>query len=373
MTADVQHMARAIELAARGEGWVEPNPMVGCVIVRDEVRIAEGWHRQFGGPHAEVEAFGHATQDVAGATVYVTLEPCCHHGKTPPCTEAIIQAKPARVVVAQTDPFPAVAGNGIRELRRAGIAVEIGLLEDQARHLNAPYRMLVQHHRPWLIAKWAMTLDGRIASRTGHSRWISNAASRQRVHALRGRVDAIMIGCQTALLDNPRLIAAPPGPRLATRIVLDSSASLPPDSCLVSTSRDAPVLVVVGPEADPRRVDRLEQAGCEVFRSPDADHDLRLRGLLGELGRRGMTNVLVEGGGQLLGSLFDLHWIDEVHVFIAPKIVGGREARSPIDGGGEAMIPSGPTLGETHIEVLDQDVYVSGRIARDSAQRPHAP
>jgi diaminohydroxyphosphoribosylaminopyrimidine deaminase / 5-amino-6-(5-phosphoribosylamino)uracil reductase len=373
MTADVQHMARAIELAARGEGWVEPNPMVGCVIVRDGVRIAEGWHRQFGGPHAEVEAFGHATQDVAGATVYVTLEPCCHHGKTPPCTEAIIQAKPARVVVAQTDPFPAVAGNGIRELRRAGIAVEIGLLEDQARHLNAPYRMLVQHHRPWLIAKWAMTLDGRIASRTGHSRWISNAASRQRVHALRGRVDAIMIGCQTALLDNPRLIAAPPGPRLATRIVLDSSASLPPDSCLVSTSRDAPVLVVVGPEADPRRVDRLEQAGCEVFRSPDADHDLRLRGLLGELGRRGMTNVLVEGGGQLLGSLFDLHWIDEVHVFIAPKIVGGREARSPIDGGGEAMIPSGPTLGETHIEVLDQDVYVSGRIARDSAQRPHAP
>lgn len=378
MNVDKEHMARALQLAARGEGLVEPNPMVGCVIAREGTCIAEGWHRHYGGPHAEVEALRHATEDVAGATLYVTLEPCCHTGKTPPCTDALIAAKLARVVVAQTDPFPAVAGQGIRALRQAGIEVEIGVCEDQARSLNAPYRMLVEHRRPWLIAKWAMTLDGRIASRTGHSRWISSSASRARVHALRGRVDAILVGRQTALADNPRLMAAPPGPRLATRVVVDSSASLPVDSCLVATSREAPVLLAIGPEADARRVARLEQLGCEVFRCPAEDHDGRLRQLITELGRRGMTNVLVEGGGHLLGSLFDMHWIDEVHVFIAPKLVGGREARNPVNGLGEAMIPSAASLRDIHIETLEQDVYLTGRIARASeatgnGQQPLGP
>ena len=301
MSDDVHHMARAIELAARGEGRVEPNPMVGCVIVRDGVRVAEGWHQQFGGLHAEVAALRSATGEVAGATMYVTLEPCCHTGKTPPCTNAIIDARVARVVVAQTDPFPAVAGQGMRMLQAAGIAVDVGVLKDEARRLTAPYCMLVEQGRPWIIAKWAMTLDGKIASRTGHSRWISNELSRRRVHQLRGRVDAIMVGFATAITDDPLLLAQPPGPRVATRIVMDSAASLPLDSRLVKSRDVAPVLVAVGIDVDEQRLCRLRDAGCDVLICPGTDHAARMQDLITELGRRQMTNVLVEGGGRRAG------------------------------------------------------------------------
>ncbi len=211
MSEDARHMTRALELAARGEGQVEPNPMVGCVIARDGVCIGEGWHQRFGGPHAEVEALGSVQGSAAGATMYVTLEPCCHTGKTPPCTEAIVRTGIGRVVVAQVDPFPAVAGQGVQRLRDAGIVVDVGLLEESARQLNAPYRKLIQQQTPWIIAKWAMTLDGKLASRTGYSQWISSAASRQRVHQLRQRVDAVMVGRGTAQADDPLLTARPAG------------------------------------------------------------------------------------------------------------------------------------------------------------------
>jgi len=364
MCTDDKFMSRAVELARRGEGCVEPNPMVGCVIVRDGVLLGEGWHRRFGGPHAEVEALRACASGAAGATVYVTLEPCCHTGKTPPCTDALLRAQIGRVVVAQTDPFPAVAGQGIARLREAGIQVDVGLLEPEARALNAPYRMLIQRGRPWIIAKWAMTLDGKIASRTGHSRWISNARARAVVHQLRGRMDAILIGGRTALADDPLLLAQPPGPRTALRIVLDTHLALPLHSRLVESVHAAPVLVAAGQSADSQRRAALESAGCEVLVCPGADPRERLAQLICELGRRRVTNLLVEGGGQLLGSLFDQQLVDEAHVFVAPKLVGGQSAPGPVAGQGDEAIPALSSLELPRIEVLDDNVYIAGRITR---------
>ncbi len=362
---DVWHMRRALELAVQGQGLVEPNPMVGCVIVRGAEIIGEGWHRRYGGPHAEIEALELAGPRAAGATMVVTLEPCCHHGKTPPCTDAVINARIARVVVAQQDPFPQVDGGGIRRLRSAGIEVEVGPLEAEARRLNAPYLMLHQHGRPWIIAKWAMTLDGKTATRSGYSRWISNEQSRAIVHQLRGRVDAILIGRETARLDDPLLTARPPGPRTAVRIVVDSRATLSSSSQLVRTAGDVPVLVAVGKEAPQVDRRRLAGAGCEVYVCEAEDRSARLGQLLEELGRRRLTNVLVEGGGQLTGCLLDAGQIDEAHVFIAPKLIGGTAAHSPIAGEGIDQIPQAFTFADRQIQQVGSDIYFHGRLRRD--------
>jgi diaminohydroxyphosphoribosylaminopyrimidine deaminase/5-amino-6-(5-phosphoribosylamino)uracil reductase len=358
---DRWHMRRALELAARGQGRVEPNPMVGCVIARGAEIVGEGWHQRFGGPHAEIEALEVAGPRAAGATLYVTLEPCCHHGKTPPCTQAVIAAGVTRVVAAQRDPFPAVAGGGLAELQAAGVMVEVDVLKDEARRLNAPYLKLVEHGRPWVIAKWAMTIDGKIATRNGDSRWISGEASRAIVHALRGRVDAIVIGSRTAAIDNPLLTARPPGPRTATRVVIDSQATLSSDSQLVRTAREVPVLVAVGEAAMPDDLRRLATAGCEVLPCPGATHAERLAALLDELGRRHMTNILVEGGAQLLGSFFDARHIDEVHAFIAPKLLGGAAAPGPIAGQGLEFLRGAWELQDVVVENVGRDVYLRGR------------
>ena len=365
--SDAWHMARALELAARGEGSVEPNPMVGCVIVRDGETVAEGYHRQFGGPHAEVEALRSAGARARGATAYVTLEPCCHHGKTPPCTQALIQAGIARVVVAQRDPFAKVAGQGIAELERAGIVVEVGLAKAEARRLNAPYLKRLATGRPWVVAKWAMTLDGKLATTIGDSRWISGEASREIVHRLRGRVDAVLVGRGTAAADDPLLTARPPGVRLASRIVVDSMAALSPSSQLVTTAREIPTIVACSPESPADRRQALSDAGCEVLLLGGTLANERLDALLADLGTRGMTNVLVEGGNQLLGSLFDLGQIDEVHAFIATKMIGGGEAPSPIGGAGRSLMAAALSLDQPTIGQSGPDVYVHGRVARSSA------
>ncbi|HEY3967178.1 MAG TPA: bifunctional diaminohydroxyphosphoribosylaminopyrimidine deaminase/5-amino-6-(5-phosphoribosylamino)uracil reductase RibD, partial [Planctomycetaceae bacterium] len=321
-------MRRAIEIARRGAGLVEPNPLVGAVIVDEGLRLlGEGWHEKFGGPHAEIMAIANAPGAVRGATLYVTLEPCCHFGKTPPCVDAVLAAGLRRVVVAMSDPFPAVAGQGLRKLREANIEVEVGLLEVDAKRLTAPFRKLVEQGRPYVHAKWAMTLDGRLASRTGASKWISNETSRAVVHQLRGRMDAVVIGIGTALADDPLLTARPAGPRVATRVVLDSHARLPGEAQLVNTIGQAPLLIVVGPAAPGERIAALRGRGAEVLQlaaGPTGSHNNRpaVAALLAELGRRRMTNVLVEGGGEILGAFFDAQFIDEVHVFIAPKLLG---------------------------------------------------
>ncbi|MFM8703893.1 MAG: bifunctional diaminohydroxyphosphoribosylaminopyrimidine deaminase/5-amino-6-(5-phosphoribosylamino)uracil reductase RibD, partial [Planctomycetia bacterium] len=337
---DVAAMQRAIELARGGEGRVEPNPMVGAVVTAAGTIIGEGFHQRFGGPHAEVGALLAAGAAARGATLYVTLEPCCHHGKTPPCTEAIIKAGIARVVIAARDPFPAVNGGGIAALRAAGIAVEAGLCEREATRLTAPFRKLVETKKPWVIAKWAMSLDGRMATATGESQWISSPESRAIVHQLRGRVDAIVVGIGTALADDPLLTARPDDgtapKRQPLRVVLDSEARLPLESRLVQTARDQAVLGATGPAAPPARREALAAAGCEIWIAPAADPGERLDLLLAQLGRRQCTNVLVEGGSGVLGSLFDRGAADEVWAFIAPKIIGGAAAPAPIGGRGIA-------------------------------------
>jgi diaminohydroxyphosphoribosylaminopyrimidine deaminase/5-amino-6-(5-phosphoribosylamino)uracil reductase len=362
---DPSHMARALELAARGQGLVEPNPMVGCVIVRDGETVGEGWHHRFGSPHAEVEALRVAGSRAAGADVYVTLEPCCHQGKTGPCTQALIAAGVRRVVVALEDPYHEVAGRGIGELRSAGIEVEVGLLADEARTLGAPFLKLVTTARPWVIAKWAMTLDGKLATACGDSRWISGETSREIVHRLRGRMDAIIVGRGTAVADNPMLTARPPGARVSTRIVMDSAAALSPDSQLVRTAREVPVIVAVADNAPQTNRAPLEEAGCEVLVCSGATHGARLDALLSELGRRAMTNVLVEGGARLLGSLFDAGQVDEVHAFIAPKLVGGEAAPGPVAGQGRALMQQAISLASPEIARVGDDVYIHGQVARD--------
>ena len=360
---DASHMARAIELAARGEGLVEPNPMVGCVIVRDGDVVGEGYHQRFGQAHAEVDALRIAGDRASGATVYVTLEPCAHHGKTPPCAEALIQAGVSRVVIAQRDPFPQVAGRGIAALENAGIAVEVGLMAADAAELNAPYLKLVTTGRPWVIAKWAMTLDGKLSTTRGDSRWISGPESRTIVHQIRGRVDAILVGRGTAATDDPLLTARPAGPRVAARIVLDKHASLSPESKLAETARQVPVIVACSAHTSPHGQE-LADSGCELLVCEGANRAERLTWLLGELGRRQMTNILVEGGSHVLGSFLDAGQIDEVHVFIAPKFVGGSTALSPVGGQGIELMSRALGLVKPQIAVVGDDVYLHGRVER---------
>jgi diaminohydroxyphosphoribosylaminopyrimidine deaminase/5-amino-6-(5-phosphoribosylamino)uracil reductase len=366
---DAWHMRRGLRLAALGQGAVEPNPMVGAVIARGAEIIGEGWHGRYGGPHAEVVALAVAGRRAAGATMYVTLEPCCHFGQTPPCTHAILDAGMRDVVVAHEDPFPQVDGGGIKELRARGVRVDVGVLSAEARKLNAPYYKLIAQGLPWIIAKWGMTLDGRTATASGASRWITNDASRAIAHRLRGRVDAVIVGRGTAAIDDPLLTARPAGSRVATRIVVDSHAALDVKSQLVRTAADAPVLVACAEGAPGPNVERLREAGCEVLVCPGATRQMRLDGLLAELGHRRMTNVLVEGGSRLLGSLFDADAIDEIHAFIAPRILGGEGAPGPVAGGGRLEVALAGRLSDPHVEIVAGDIYVHGHVARSHAPR----
>lgn len=355
-------MRHALSLGALGIGHVEPNPPVGAVIVDEELReLGSGYHQHYGGPHAEVYALAAAGESARGGTLFCTLEPCCHFGKTPPCSRAVIAAGIKRVVIAMADPAPHVDGGGIAELKAAGISVEVGLLEPEARQMTAPFVQLMTRQRPWVHAKWAMTLDGKIASRTGHSQWISNSQSRAVVHQLRGRMDAIVVGIGTALADDPQLTARPAGVRVATRVVIDSQARLPLSSQLVQTAADIPVICVTSTAASAERMECLRAAGVEVLQcAPDETGRPLVGEWLTELGQRKMTHVLVEGGGTLIGSLFDAQAIDEVHAFIAPKLLGGAQATTAIQGLGLESVPeAGLRVLET--QVLDGDIYVHGR------------
>ncbi len=372
-------MRRAFELAARGQGFVEPNPMVGAVLVDDQLQmLGEGFHQRFGGAHAEIEAIRDAESRGNGnrlkdATLFVSLEPCCHFGKTPPCTQAILAAGIRKVVVGRSDPAPHVNGGGIAELQAAGVEVEVGLLEAEAKRLTAPFAKRITTGLPYVIGKWAMTWDGKIATRTGDSQWISNAASRAVVHQMRGRVDAVIVGAETARQDDPSLTARPSGPRVATRVVMDSIASVRSDSKLVQTIDQAPLLIVSGPDTPADNIARLQAVGAEVCvlgtdasdasRPASAKEIKRIRHvdpqlLLEELGRRGMTNVLVEGGGAILGAFADLDLIDEVHVFLGPKLIGGQAAPCPISGLGCGTLLQALSLEDVQVEVLDGDVHL---------------
>ncbi len=358
---DVEFMRQALHLAERGRGHVEPNPLVGAVVVREGRVVGSGWHQRFGGPHAEVFALEEAGEAARGGTLYVTLEPCCHFGKTPPCTDAILRAGVKRVVAAMSDPFPEVRGKGIALLREHGISVEVGCLADEAEELNAPYLKLVRTGRPYVIAKWAMSLDGRIATVTGDARWISGEESRRKVHEVRGKVDGILIGIGTALADDPLLTARPHGPRTACRIVLDNRLRLPLSSRLVQTAKEVPVLIFHEPQADAASKHRLEAAGCECVSLPTTGRREAIDAVLDELGRRRFTQVLVEGGAEILGSFFDAGQVDETMVFVAPIIIGGRPALGPVGGRGAATLHKALRLARWTVEASGEDWLIRGR------------
>ncbi len=354
-------MSRALAEAERGRGAVEPNPMVGAVVVRDSKAVGVGHHERFGGPHAEVVALARAGQLAIGSTLYVTLEPCCHHGKTPPCTDAVLASRVARVVAAMRDPFPKVDGGGLALLRGAGVEVESGLMADEARRLNGPYLKRLAAGLPYVTAKWAMTLDGKTATSTGDARWISGPRSRALVHEVRGRMDAILAGIGTVLADDPMLTVRPPGPRTPARVVLDSSARLPLDSQLVRTAREVPVWVAVTRKAPARRCSALIEQGCEILAFP-GEGPVPVVPLLEELGRRGVTNLLVEGGGTVLGAFLDAGAVDEVDVFLAPIIEGGSHGFNPARGQGFPTMAEALRLDRHEVYLVDGDVRLRGTL-----------
>jgi diaminohydroxyphosphoribosylaminopyrimidine deaminase/5-amino-6-(5-phosphoribosylamino)uracil reductase len=367
---DKAHLARAIELAAKGSGAVRPNPVVGAVVARDGEVLGEGWHEKFGAAHAEVnaiEACGMA--DLGAATLYVSLEPCCHEGKTPPCTEAIVQAGIRRVVIASDDPTEKASGRSLGILRDEGVEVVVadGELAARARLLNQSFRKHARVGRPWVLFKSAMTLDGKVATRTGDSKWISGEDSRLLAHRWRASVDAVVVGIGTALADDPQLTARPDGllvergeqPR---RVVFDSLARLPLNSQLVAAASEIPLTIVVSRAAARSETDALEAAGVQVIVATGENEPARVRSALDQLGSMDVTSVLLEGGPHLAGAFLDAGEIDELRLFLAPLLLGGSAARDPLEGEGVERISEALHALSFGCESVGEDLLISARL-----------
>jgi len=370
MDAHERFMRAALEEARRGLGRTHPNPCVGSVIVdttSGEI-VARGYHAKAGGPHAEVNAIANLPDSVdpGDCTIYVTLEPCCIHGRTPPCTSAILDAGIPRAVIGSVDPNPRVDGKGVEILREAGVEVVVGVLRETCDDLIGPFSKRMLTGLPWVTAKWAMSLDGKIATRALESSWITGSASRERVHMLRDTHDAIMVGKNTLVHDNPRLTCRLPdgAGRDPWRVVVDARLEAPLESAVYDLEgATSPTLVLTGEGADARRKDALEERGVEVIVIDRDDRGwLDMEAGLRELGERGLTSVLVEGGGSLLGSLLDGRHIDRVYAFIAPKLIGGKGAISPVLGRGIASMSDILELEGGHIEQLGDDVLFWGNL-----------
>jgi len=361
---DREIMLKALELASRGKGKVEPNPMVGAIIVREGRLVGRGYHEVFGGNHAEVNALKEARERASGATMYVTLEPCAHFGKTPPCTRAIIKAGIRKVIAAAIDPNPETSGKGVEELRKAGIEVSVGLCSEEAERLNAAYFKFHKQGLPYFIAKWAMTLDGKIATASGESKWISGKKARTFTQHLRAEVDGVMVGINTVLKDNPLLTCRIERAKSPARIIVDSRLRLPLESKLVQTARDSEVIVATTASAPPQRREALEKAGCRVKVLPEKEGRVNLLELARHLAGIPLMSILVEGGSELLGSIFEAGLIDKVEVFIAPKLLGGKEAKGPIGGRGITKICQALAVSGLNIEKIGQDFIIEGYIEK---------
>ena len=363
---DRRHLARAIELAEQGRGRVSPNPLVGAVIARDGEAVGEGFHREVGASHAEVEAIHAATgEDLSQATLYVSLEPCCHHGRTPPCTDAIRAAGIKRVVVASDDPSEHASGRGLGILRDEGVEVVVaeGELASRARLLNQPFRKHARTGRPWVLFKSAMTLDGKVATRRGDSKWISGEASRRVAHHWRAECDAVAVGIGTAVADDPLLTARVKGvARQPRRIVFDSLARLSPASKLVRDARRVPLSVVVSRAAQRSATDALEAHGVEVIVATGENEPARVRSALEQLGVVGISSILLEGGPHLAGAFFDAGEIDEMRLFLAPLVLGGRTARDPLEGEGTEAIAGALRALTLDCQRIEDDLLISARL-----------
>jgi diaminohydroxyphosphoribosylaminopyrimidine deaminase / 5-amino-6-(5-phosphoribosylamino)uracil reductase len=363
---DRRHLARAIELASGGRGRVSPNPLVGAVIGRLDEVLGEGFHQMVGGPHAEVEAIRAADgNDLTDATLYGSLEPCCHQGRTPPCTEAIRKAGIGRVVVASDDPSEHASGRGLGILRDEGIEVVVadGELATRARLLNQPFRKHARTGRPWVLFKSAMTLDGKVATRGGDSKWISGEESRQLAHRWRAQSDAVVVGIGTALADDPQLTARIEGvTRQPRRVVFDSLARLPLSSQLVRDARAIPLTVVVSRAAPRTATDALATHGADVIVATGENETARVRSALDQLGADGIGSVLLEGGPHLAGAFLDAGEVDELRLFLAPMVMGGRTARDPLEGEGVDAIADAARALTLECEHVGADLLVSARM-----------
>jgi diaminohydroxyphosphoribosylaminopyrimidine deaminase / 5-amino-6-(5-phosphoribosylamino)uracil reductase len=367
---DEAHLARAIELARNGTGSVKPNPVVGAVVARGEHVLGEGWHQEYGAAHAEVNAIeACGMEDLSETTLYVSLEPCCHEGKTPPCTEAILQAGISRVVIGSDDPTEKASGRSLGILRDEGVEIVLadGELATRARLLNQAFRKHARVGRPWVLFKSAMTLDGKVATRTGDSQWISGEDSRAMAHRWRASVDAVVVGIGTALADDPQLTARPDGetvqaPHQPRRVVFDTLGRLPPSSRLVSAAAEIPLTVVVSRAAARSDTDALEAAGVQVLVATGENEPARVRSGLEQLGALGVSSVLLEGGPHLAGAFLDAGEIDELRLFLAPLLLGGSAARDPLEGMGVERISEAMRALTFDCERVGDDLLISARL-----------
>ena len=361
--AEEQFMKRAIELAKQGVGWTAPNPLVGAVVVKNGRVIGEGYHRKYGELHAERNALAACTEDPAGATLYVTLEPCCHYGKTPPCTEIIIEKKIAKVVIGSRDPNPKVAGKGARILREHGIEVVEDYMREACDALNPVFFHYITTRTPYVVLKFAMTLDGKIATRTGASKWITGEAARNHVHQLRGRYAGILAGIGTVLEDDPMLNCRIDGAHQPLRIILDSQLRIPMGSRLVRSAKEYPLLIVCNESTRDReegtsRIQKLEEAGAKVWTLPEKNGHPDLNVLMQRLGEEKIDSVLIEGGGTVNEAALKAHIVHHVYAYIAPKIFGGEDAKTPVEGSGIRLPQECANLRLAKITVLLNDMLL---------------
>lgn len=362
---DEKFMLRAMELADRGKGRVSPNPLVGAVIVRDGKVIGEGWHEYYGGLHAERNAFGNCGEDTEGATMYVTLEPCCHHGKTPPCVDAVIEHRIARVFVGLTDPNPLVAGKGIEKLRAAGIEVIAGVEEARLKEQNRVFLKYITTKMPWVVMKTAMSLDGKIATATGDSRWVTGELARHRVQEMRAEYMSVLVGAGTVKADDPLLNCRLEGdPRQCIRVVADSKAAISFDSRIIETARVFLTIIAHTRQAGEEQLEMISDAGAECLLCQEKDGHVDVTDLLRKLGAKGIDSVLLEGGGELNEAFIRDRAADELFAFIAPKIVGGRDARTPVEGAGVERMSDAVLLTDIRTERIGEDVLIRGRFIK---------
>ena len=361
-----EYMRRALELARKGEGHTSPNPMVGCVVVKDGRIISEGYHEKYGEFHAERNALTRCTEDTAGADLYVTLEPCCHQGKTPPCTDIIIEKKIARVFVGSMDSNPLVAGKGVQILRDHGIYVETGILDAECRKLNEVFYHYIATKTPFVVMKYAMTLDGKIACATGDSKWVTGEIARTQVHRMRGRYRGIMVGIGTVLADDPMLNCRVEGGVDPVRIICDSNLHIPTESQIVKTALDIETIVACSQEAleserKQEKIRRLKEAGIQILGTEGA-HGVNLVELMKKLGGQNIDSILLEGGGTLNASALEDGIVTKVYAYIAGKLIGGMDARSPVEGMGIDRMADAITLQNMEIEKLGDDFCIVGYV-----------
>jgi len=363
---DNKFMQMALAQASRGLGRVNPNPLVGAVIVRGNNVIGSGYHELFGGPHAEINAIRNANNSVEGATMYVTLEPCSHYGKTPPCADALIEAKIARVVIAMKDPNPWVSGKGIDRLKDNGIEVIVGVFEKEAQELNRIFIRYIQTKLPFVVMKSAMSLDGKIATATGHSQWISCTESRQYVHALRNELMGIMVGVNTVITDDPELTTRMDGVkgRNPIRIVVDSKGRIPLSAKMLKDGSLNPVIIATTSGFPEEKRLSLEQSGHKVLTLPERYGHVDLQKLMHELGELGIDSILLEGGGTLNESALKNGIVDEIQFIIAPLLLGGRDAISPVEGAGFNTVDEGIRLDQMTTHQMGKDILMTARVIK---------